>query len=319
MKTPFLKNPLSIILLAILISLFGVMSLSFIGMIIYALLYDSHLFSNLSFYLSADYSQSSIVLFTKFIQIFQSVGLFILPPFVIAYFSRTNIFSGLSLNKYPRLYLLILAGLVMVFAMPLIDVMSEFNSKMVLPEALSWLEQWMRQSEENALEITKVFLNVSSVSGLFLNLFMIAIIPAIGEELMFRGFIQNFIAKRLNIHIAIFISAFIFSAIHMQFFGFLPRLAMGIFFGYLLYWSGSLWLPIFAHFVNNAVAVIITYKFGVENMSSESIVDDKTSYLYMVISSLFITASMVYTIYKFSDFNNIDKKKLTSSPQEKQV
>jgi len=313
MKIPFLKKPLSIILLAVLISLLGVMSLSFIGMIIYALLYDSHLFSNLSFYLSADYSQSSIVLFTKFIQIFQSIGLFILPPFVIAYFARTNVFSGLSLNKYPRLYLLILAGLVMVFAMPLIDVMSEFNSKMVLPEALSWLEQWMRQSEENALEITKVFLNVSSISGLVLNLFMIAIIPAIGEELMFRGFIQNFIAKRLNIHIAIFISAFIFSAIHMQFFGFLPRLAMGMFFGYLLHWSGSLWLPIFAHFVNNAVAVIITYKFGVENMSSENIVDDKTSYLYLVISSLFITASMLYTIYRFSNFNDIDEKTTTSS------
>ena len=239
-------------------------------------------------------------MFTKIGQIFQSIGMFVIPPIVIVYLSRTNVISSLSLNKNPNLLVLLLAGIVMIVGMPLIDVMSVFNSKMVFPEALGWLEDWMRQSEENVARITKIFLDVSSVSGLMLNLFMVALIPAIGEELMFRGFIQKFIAKRLNIHIAIFISAFIFSAIHMQFFGFLPRLVMGMFFGYLLYWSGSLWLPMFAHFVNNAAAVIITYKMGVENMSSESIVDDKTNYLYIVISSLFITASLVYIIYWFS-------------------
>jgi len=300
MKTPFLKTPFSIILSTILVSLFGAIIFFLFGTIFYALFFDINLFSNIHFYLSGNYSEPSIVMFTKIGQIFQSIGMFVIPPIVIVYLSRTNVISSLSLNKNPNLLVLLLAGIVMIVGMPLIDVMSVFNSKMVFPEALGWLEDWMRQSEENVARITKIFLDVSSVSGLMLNLFMVALIPAIGEELMFRGFIQKFIAKRLNIHIAIFISAFIFSAIHMQFFGFLPRLVMGMFFGYLLYWSGSLWLPMFAHFVNNAAAVIITYKMGVENMSSESIVDDKTNYLYIVISSLFITASLVYIIYWFS-------------------
>jgi len=310
MKKPILKTPLSIILSTVLISLLGAIVLFVFGIIFYTLFFDINFFSNFNFYLSGDYSQPSIVMFTKISQIFQSIGMFIIPPLLIVYLSRTNVLSSLSLNKNPNLLVLLLAGMVMIVGMPLIDVMSEFNSKMLLPETLVWLEDLMRQMEENAERITKIFLDVSSISGLILNLFMIALIPAIGEELMFRGFIQKFIAKRLNIHIAIFISAFLFSAIHMQFFGFLPRFVMGMFFGYLLYWSGSLWLPMFAHFVNNAAAVLITYKMGVENMSSESIVDDKTNYLYIVISSLFITASLVYAIYRFSNFNEIKKKEI---------
>jgi len=92
------------------------------------------------------------------------------------------------------------------------------------------------------------------------NIFMIAIVAAIGEELIFRGVIQKIFARWTgNIHLAIIITGFLFSLIHLQFYGFFPRWLLGVMFGYLMVWSGTLWLPIFAHFVNNAVAVLVSY------------------------------------------------------------
>jgi membrane protease YdiL (CAAX protease family) len=85
---------------------------------------------------------------------------------------------------------------------------------------------------------------------------MIAVLPAVGEELLFRGVIQKLFSKiTRSHHWGIWISAILFSALHLQFYGFIPRLLLGAMFGYLLVWSGSLWLPILAHFINNAAAV----------------------------------------------------------------
>jgi hypothetical protein len=91
------------------------------------------------------------------------------------------------------------------------------------------------------------------------NIFLIALIPAFGEELFFRGAVQGIIQEKMNVKFAIWITAIVFSAIHMQFYGFLPRMLLGAFFGYLLFWSENLWLPIAAHFTNNAVAIVFYY------------------------------------------------------------
>jgi len=89
---------------------------------------------------------------------------------------------------------------------------------------------------------------------------MVAILPALGEELVFRGvLLRHFREWTKNIHVAIFITAFLFSSVHMQFYGFLPRFLMGVLFGYMLYWSGSIWVPIMAHFINNAAAIVVAF------------------------------------------------------------
>src|SRR5690606_2422366 len=119
---------------------------------------------------------------------------------------------------------------------------------------------WMKVQELQMEKITEKILQVTSFSGLLLNLLVIAIIPAIGEELLFRGCLQPVFHRwTKNIHIAIWITAIIFSAIHVQFYGFIPRMLMGAVFGYMLYWGRSIWLPIIAHFINNATAVIYTF------------------------------------------------------------
>jgi membrane protease YdiL (CAAX protease family) len=122
---------------------------------------------------------------------------------------------------------------------------------------MTGVEQWMINSEDKINRIFDLILTGNTTSGIFLNIFMIALLPAIGEELIFRGVLLNILNRLFKSgHIAVWVTAIIFSSIHLQFYGFLPRLILGLFFGYLFFWSGTLWLPVVAHFVNNAVSTI---------------------------------------------------------------
>jgi membrane protease YdiL (CAAX protease family) len=104
---------------------------------------------------------------------------------------------------------------------------------------------------------------------MILNLFIIAILPAVGEEFFFRGVLQKILIKLFKSgHVGIWVTAFIFSAIHFQFFGFVPRFILGLIFGYLFFWSGTLWLPVISHFINNAVPVIMAYIQGMEKFNA---------------------------------------------------
>ncbi len=203
-----------------------------------------------------DYSSQQGLSLLKFFQVFQSFGLFIVPPFIVAFFLHGKPAVFLQYKKLPVVKSIVLVIAIVYLSEPLINWLNEINSKLVLPQGLSALQKWMEQSEAQAGKITDAFLKTSSVSGLLFNLFMIGLLPALGEELLFRGVVQQLLKKWSgNAHAAIWISAALFSALHLQFFGFLPRLLLGAMFGYMLEWSGTLWLPIIAHFVNNATAV----------------------------------------------------------------
>ena len=116
------------------------------------------------------------------------------------------------------------------------------------------------QSDRELDQTTKKFLKMSNYSDLLFNILLIAIIPAIGEELVFRGYLQKKISNRIsNIHISICITAIIFSAIHFHFQAFIPRFILGLVLGYLFVWSKSIWLPILAHFINNFQALIVSF------------------------------------------------------------
>lgn len=205
----------------------------------------------------------------KYFQIAQSTGLFLIPPFILGYYFSGNSISYLKLNKSPVLLPSLITILIILTCLPVINLLSEINQGLHFPYWLSSLEEWMKRTEESAQKLTESFLNVSTVWGLILNLLMIAVIPAIGEELIFRGVIQKiFIEWVKNIHIGILISAVFFSAMHFQFYGFLPRMMLGILFGYLFVFSGSIWYPIIAHFFNNALAVLVYYFVGKETVEN---------------------------------------------------
>lgn len=220
----------------------------------------------------------------KVMQLIQSFGLFVIPPFVMASLWSNNAFEFLRLKSTLRWTTVLYVVAFMLVAIPFINMLSWLNQQIILPEALSEIEKMMQSSEVQIAEITEKMLNVSTLGALLFNMFLVAVVPALGEELFFRGTIQRLLSDWKGALFAIWITAFVFSAIHMQFYGFLPRMLLGAFLGYLLLWSGSLWLPIIAHFVNNAVAVVFYYlKFnGVKVIDVETIGTDDTLWLGIV-------------------------------------
>ena len=174
------------------------------------------------------------------------------------------LFGGSSIHnlllKKPGIYFLI-APLLIVTAAPLID-LSAFVNGLLIPEN-SWLERTFKPTEELAQQMTRMFLDPSSGVPVAVAFLSIAIIPAICEELVFRGVMMPLLAKMTrNIHAAVWITAILFSLIHVQFYGFLPRMIMGALLGYFVVWSGSLWSSILAHFINNASAFLMFQYFG---------------------------------------------------------
>ena len=134
----------------------------------------------------------------------------------------------------------------------------EWNQHMHLPDTLAPLERWMRQKEDDVAKLTQFLTTISGVPQLLMALLVVAILPGIGEEVLFRGVLQRkFIAWSGNIHVGIWLAAALFSAIHLQFYGFVPRMLLGALFGYLYVWTGNLWVPMMAHFVNNGLAVVV--------------------------------------------------------------
>lgn len=150
------------------------------------------------------------------------------------------------------------------------SVFIEWNYNITFPGGL---DKWIRETEETAAAFTKFLTNFSSFGEYLLGLLVIAVLPAVGEELAFRGMIQPAVQRLTgNMHVAIWITAIFFSAFHLQFLGFMPRMMLGAFFGYLMVWSGNLWLPIIAHFANNALGVTFIYlnQLGITDFDAES-------------------------------------------------
>lgn len=195
----------------------------------------------------------------KIMQLLQSVGVMIVPCLVYMYlcYEQPLAVAGLSQKiTWPAAASIIIF---MLIALPFINLLSEWNRHMELPAFLSEIEAWMKASEDAANLLTERFLSSESFSTLLFNILLMAILPAFSEELLFRGVLLRLFSEKGRIHAAIWASAILFSAIHLQFYGFVPRMLLGALFGYLYVWSGSLWLPILAHFTNNAFAVISYY------------------------------------------------------------
>lgn len=218
------------------------------------------LFSLISLWITnGDLSDISSI---KLAQFMQSLGLFVIPPFILAYLWSEKPLQYLQINRKPFSTDVLLAIIIMFSAVPAINFLGEINHSIHFPESFSWLENQLIDMEKRAEDLTVRMLDVDTVGGLLINLGLIAIIPAIGEELFFRGILQQILQNKVKAHAAVWITAIIFSAIHFQFFGFIPRMLMGALLGYLFLWTGNIWVPVAAHFTNNAAAVLYYYFKG---------------------------------------------------------
>ncbi len=195
--------------------------------------------------------------------ILQDVIIFILPAIATAMLITRLPATFLAIDKTSKYKNYLLTILTMLVSIPAMNFIIEWNASMQFPESIKGLENWMRNSENNAAIMVKTLLGQPDIPNLLMSILIVGVLAGLSEELFFRGALQKILlSKPMNIHIAIWVTAFIFSAIHMQFYGFIPRLLLGAFFGYLVVWSGSLWLPIVAHAFNNITTVFVTWLYN---------------------------------------------------------
>ncbi|KAA9331835.1 CPBP family intramembrane glutamic endopeptidase [Adhaeribacter soli] len=194
-----------------------------------------------------------------FYQVITHLFMFTIGPLVFLSASEPSVKQYLF-SKKNHVPLLVISALLLLVIMPANSWLINWNAKMHLPEAFEGMELWMKQKEDQLGELTRYLTQFNSVGQMLIGLVAFALIPAIGEELVFRGIIQKNLVRWLrNEHVAIWVTAILFGAIHVQFFGFFPRVVLGAIFGYLYAWSRNLWVPIAGHFMNNGVTVFLLY------------------------------------------------------------
>jgi len=171
----------------------------------------------------------------------------------------------LWITKNPTFKSIALVVLVYVAALPAMNWLVDWNNSLHLPQALHDVEKTIRDMEDTAQGVTKDVLMTSTFEGMLVRFLLVGVLTGIGEEMFFRaGMLGSMHFSRVQRHVAVWTVAFIFSAIHMQFFGFVPRMLMGAMFGYVFVWTGSLWVPIVMHFTNNGLAVLAYYILGMD-------------------------------------------------------
>ncbi len=238
----------------------------------------------------------------KWLQFLQTLGTFLCPAILGAWIWSEDHrpFRWLRLTSMPGWQEFLLAIAIMVCALPAINLLADLNGQVELPESLDFIEQKLRAMEDNAAALTQRFLQADNVGNLLINIGLMAFLPALAEEISFRGTLQQILAKnqesKAKIHMAIWITAFVFSAIHMQFYGFVPRMLMGAMFGYIFVWTGSLWVPIVMHFTNNGLAVLTYYLFGDATNIADTIGAGDTWWLGVL--SLMITSLGLLIFYR---------------------
>lgn len=235
-----------------------------------------------------------------------------LGSFIIASLIFVLVFSKESVDHFwinRSSWMLVFIPIFMVFTLSQIEWTVRLNDWLI-PDG-GMLENWFKPLEDRAAQMTERMMDMPGLGDLFFNLLLFAALPALGEELAFRGIVQSQLAKSTkNIHLAIWVTAIVFSAYHMQFYGFLPRMMLGAVFGYLLIWSGTLWAPILAHFTNNAVAVFSYYLIQHDPSLSEGQIESQASQPLITVISVVIFVGFLMVFNSRSRWSEIEGKYL---------
>ncbi|MCS7078120.1 MAG: CPBP family intramembrane metalloprotease [Bacteroidia bacterium] len=284
--------PVLLIIVGLLISIGMVIIFQSISIILAAPLFKIPAKDIISFAKNPQYIDA-----TRFIQFFTQVGWFFVSTWLITklYIEKPIEHFAIRLPQPYVVWILALSGILTIQV--LVGWTAQVNAKIPLPDMLV-------RMEKDAETVTALFLKSENVWILWVNLFIIAIIPGIGEELFFRGFMQNTLLKAANYHIAIWITAIIFSAAHFQFMGFIPRMILGAYLGYLAYYAKSILPSILAHAFNNGMQVLMVY-FN-QDLLGMSVDDPKNQKftlweIFMSFALTVFTLIMVwYLTYRFS-------------------
>ena len=191
--------------------------------------------------------------------VMQDLLVFIAPAILTVMLCYKKPWQQMSLVTAPSRRALALVVVVCIVSIPACNWIVDWNEHIHLPASMAALEQSLRDIEDLAQDLTKGLMNDTSVWALVANLCVMGLLAGLSEEIFFRGGMLRLLKNDGNSHMAIWTVAIAFSAMHMQFFGFVPRVLLGVWFGYLVVWTRSLWVPIIAHALNNSMVVVMNY------------------------------------------------------------
>lgn len=227
-----------------------------------------------------------------------SVVLFILTSLAYWRWIERKDLADFNSRSVPSAAVFFFVFILQMAFLPFNSYLASINENIQLPAGLSGLESALKEMERAAAEITEFLAKSDTLPQLFMNILVIGIIAGIGEELVFRGIVLRKLLKGLNNeHVAVWLSAIIFSAIHFQFYGFLPRVMLGALFGYLYVWTGNIRIPIAAHIFNNTVAVILFHLIHKGVVSPELEKMDSIPLPWVVASTL-VFIVLLYRFYR---------------------
>lgn len=249
-------------------------------------------------------SMSSNVCFMQTFQIFQSISFFIIPSLLGFYFFFDSFRLAFNQSGKTSILIVALSIVVIIFGQGFISYSAWLNHQITLPESMDSLYNWMIEKESEVGKLTMLMIRTDNVWQVGLTIFMMSILPAIGEEWLFRGLLQRGLADFFrNHHMAIIITALLFSAIHMQFLTFLPRFFLGIILGYLFYLSKNLWMPVIAHFTNNFMAIVSYMILSDESGASPLEVPKDNPFGFIVVLSALTIIVCLYLVHTKQRFN----------------
>lgn len=230
----------------------------------------------------------------RWMQMLGTFAMMFLPAFFFALIVSKRPLDYLGLNKPTNVQLILLVIAIAVTALFLSGGLGELNK--LIPISKKW-ELKFKKMEDNYADQVMMLANMKSIADYFISLLMIAILPALFEELLFRGTLQQlFIRWFKNAHVAIFVTSFLFSIIHFSYFGFLPRLALGLMLGYIFYFSKNIWLSMLMHFINNGVAITALYFATRKGEDVKKVMDE--SYPLWVAGITLIIVLYLFKLYK---------------------
>lgn len=239
--------------------------------------------------------------------IMQDIMLFIAPAIVTACFITRMPARFLLLDRRPSAVLALLGVAALFASVPAMNALVAWNEGLSLPESLRPLEEAMKQSEEAARAMVDMLIgDRHSIGSLVMALLIVGVMAGFSEEIYFRGTLQRLLSTgSVNPHVAVWVTAFIFSAVHMQFYGFFPRLLLGAFFGYMAWWAGSVWIPMIVHTVNNMTVVAGEFASPGFGVGFDTVGTEPTSgSVVLVAASVVLTALLLWGFKKYSDREN---------------
>ena len=195
-------------------------------------------------------------------QFLQTLGIFLFPAIICAWLFSDNYKEYLRIDQPVYISVAGWAVISMIAAVPFLNWTYALNQQMVFPDAFKGLETWMKESEAAATRVTELLLNTKCIPTIVFNFLAVCVVAGICEEFMFRGLLQTLFGKVIrNPHVLIWAIAVLFSAIHLQFYGFVTRMLLGAWLGYLMYYTKTIWIPVLAHFTNNFFSIAMYYLF----------------------------------------------------------